>query len=475
MKILLVIPPLLKEDRYGRDLEKAGPTSEPLGLAYIAAYLERKNYSVTILDTLALNWDKTKVESYLKENHFEIIGVQILTPMYIRAQEILKIIKRVSPESRIVCGGAHVTIMPESTMKENIEIDYGIIGDGEETMAEFVDAITNNKPLEHIKGIIYRASNGELKRTPARDFKDNLDEFPLPARHLLPMDKYKPSVTYYRRLPSYIMITSRGCPYQCSYCCRIAGKKFRSHSLQRVFDEIDILINKYHAKEIIFRDDSFTLNNKFVVELCNEMIKNGYHKRIKWTCMTRVNLVTYDLLRLMKKAGCWSIHYGVESGNQRLLDIINKGITLEDSKNALNWTRKAGIETKAFFMLGLPTETKGESIKTINFAKEIDPDWAQFTITTPYPGTELYEMAKKKGYIKSFKWEHYQSWAGFTDNDSVYVPDGWTSGELKRMQPYALRKFYLRPKIILRILLNLRSLSVLKRSLYGALAILKAK
>jgi radical SAM superfamily enzyme YgiQ (UPF0313 family) len=240
-----------------------------------------------------------------------------------------------------------------------------------------------------------------------------------------------------------------------------------------VLKEISILIKEYGAKDIIFRDDTFTLNRKFVVELCNEMVNRGINKKISWSCMSRVNCVSKDLLMLMRKAGCWSMHYGVESGNQRLLDLIKKDITLKQVRDAMRWTREAGIETKAFFMLGLPTETKEETLKTIAFAKEIDPDWAQFTITTPYPGTELYEIAKSNGTLKSFKWEDYQSWSGFRDNDLVYVPDGWTSDELKAMQPYALRQFYLRPKIILRILFKLKSWSVLKRSMWGALAILK--
>lgn len=474
MKILLIIPPLLKEDRYGRELEKAGPTSEPLGLAYLAGSIEKAGFEVKILDTLALNWDKDKVAKYINKHYFDIIGVQLLTPMYIRAQEIIRLIKKNSPSTKIISGAAHMTIMPEKAMEENPEIDVGVIGDGEDTIVELLKEFEKKKPdLSAVKGIIYRQSDCSIVRTSQRLMRENLDEYPMPTRHLLPMDKYTPTVTYYKRLPSYIMITSRGCPYRCTYCCRIAGRRYRTHTIKRVLEEMDELINKYKAKEIIFRDDTFTLNKEFVITLCKEIMRRNYHKKIEWTCMTRVNLVNYELLKLMKKAGCWSIHYGVESGNQRLLDLIKKDITLDDVRKAFYWTRKAGIETKAFFMLGLPTETKKETLKTIRFAKEIDPDWAQFTITTPYPGTELYEIAKKNGFMKSFKWEHYQSWAGFTDNELVYVPEGWTSAKLKAMQPYALRQFYLRPKIILRILWNMRSLSVFIRSLWGAWAILK--
>jgi radical SAM superfamily enzyme YgiQ (UPF0313 family) len=472
MKILLVVPPLLKTDRYGYELEKVGPTSEPLGLAYVAASLEKAGHDVTILDTLALNWDKYQVDNYLIENEFNLIGIQILTPMYLRFQEILKVIKKRAKNAIIVGGGPHVTIMSESCIKENPDIDFGVIGDGEDTIVELVDALEYGRDVSKVKGLIYE-KNGKIIRTATRPFRTNIDEYPLPARHLLPMDKYMPTVTYYKHLPSFIILTSRGCPFHCTYCSKIAGNTVRQHSVDRVIKELEMLINIYGAKDIIFRDDTLTINKPFITDLCNEIIRKKIHKKIKWSCMTRVNCVTEDMLNLMKKAGCWSIHYGFESGSQRILDIIKKGIKLNQVRNAFKWTRKAGIEIKAFFMLGLPTETKEEALQTIKFAKEIDPDWVQFTITTPYPGTELYEQAKQNGTLKSFKWEDYQTWSGFRGNELVYVPEGWTSDELKATQPYALRQFYFRPKILLRIIFKIRSISILTRGIWGARAILK--
>ena len=191
-------------------------------------------------------------------------------------------------------------------------------------------------------------------------------------------------------------------------------------------------------------------------------------------CVTRVDLVDEELLRIMKKAGCWSIHFGAESGSQRLLDIARKGITIDQIRTAFSLTRRLGIKTKAFFMLGLPTETREESLQTIKFAKELDPDGVQFTITVPYPGTKLFELAQKSGHIKSLRWEDYQSWGGWTNKDLVYVTEGRTQEELKELQKLALREFYLRPKIILRSILGIRSWHILKSYLYGGLALIKS-
>ena len=179
------------------------------------------------------------------------------------------------------------------------------------------------------------------------------------------------------------------------------------------------------------------------------------------------------LLELMRKAGCWEIHYGVETSSQRLLNLIQKDITIEQVKKAFKWTHEAGIAIKAFFMLGLPTETRVDSLNTIKFSKQLNPDWAQFTLTTPYPGTRLYEQAKKIGDLKSFNWENYKSWSGFTQNELPYVTEGRTGEELKELQRKALKEFYLRPKIILKHLVTVKSFASFKNYMSGALTLIK--
>lgn len=474
MNILLIIPNLSKEDRYGKDLGRVGPTTEPLGIAYLAAALKEKRHNIEIIDASPMNYRLEDIKKKVCSKQYDWIGISWLTPMYLRAKETIKAIKEANKDAVIIVGGAHATILPKETMDENPEINYAVIGEGEVTIIELCKAILSKQSLSKVKGIAYRENEKVIINSPRKFVKD-IDTIPMPARELLDMDMYRPAPTYYKRLPSHVVITSRGCPYRCSYCSKIAGRLYRHHSVDRVIKEVEILINEYKSKEIIFRDDTFTIDKEFINDLCNALIEKGINKKINWTCMTRVNLVDPELLKLMKESGCWSIHYGIESGSQRLLDLIKKDITLEQAKKAIKWTREAGIETKAFFMLGLPTETVEESKQTINFAKEIDADWIQCTITVPFPGTELYELAKKEGLIKSFDWSNYHSWAGWSDKDLVFVSKGRNPKELKSLQKQALRQFYFRPKVILRMVKQLRSKDMLKMYFSGAYALAKSK
>ncbi|MCD4666611.1 B12-binding domain-containing radical SAM protein [archaeon] len=470
MKITLISPNLSTSDRYGKALGKVGPTTEPLGLAYLASAIKQnRNDFVEIIDSAALDYGEKELFNHLKKTNPDIIGVTVLTPMYIRATETINVAKRACPNAKIIVGGAHVTIFPKQILEENEKIDYAVIGEGEITIIELLNAIEKNKVPSSIKGIGYR-NKKSIKINQLREFITDLDIIPLPARKLLPMKKYKPAPTYYNKLPSYIMLTSRGCPYRCIYCSKIFGRTYRHHSVKRIIQEMDILINKYGAKEIIFRDDTFTIDKKFVRDLCNEIINKKW--KIKWTCMTRVNLVDENLLKLMSKAGCWSMHYGVESGSQRLLDLIQKDIKLEQAFKAIKWTKKAGIDVKAFFMLGLPSETREDSLRTIETMKECGADWVQVTITVPYPGTKLYTLAMQEKTLRSFKWEDYQTWAGWSDKELVYVTKGRNADDLKRLQKRAMREFYYRPKFILKQLLNLR-IDNFQMYLNGAWALFK--
>jgi len=476
MKITLIQPCLSTSDRYGKALGKVGPTTEPLGLAYLAGYLKKyRNDSVEIIDAVALDYSSEDLIAHIDRSKPDIVGVSISTPMYLRAKETIRILREnFGNNIKIIVGGPHVTIFPKQTLEENKDIDLALYGEAEASLMELLNALENETEFSNVKGLVYR-SGDEVIVNPPMPYFENIDEIPLPARDLLQMDKYKPAPTYHRRLPCYIILTVRGCPYRCSYCSKTFGKVVRLHSIPRVIEEMKVLIDEYHTKEIIFRDDTFTVKKKHTEELCNEIIRQGLHKKIKWSCTTRVNLVTLPLLKLMKKAGCWSIHYGVESSSQRLLDLIKKDITIEQIKNAMKWTKQVGIETKAYFMVGLPTETKEETLQTIKFTKELDPDWIQVTITVPYPGTELFEIAKSDGTLKSFKWENYQTWASWADTELVYIPSGRNEKELKALQKRAMREFYVRPKFILKQLLYIRSFHRLRTFINGAYALFLSK
>ena len=470
MRVILINPGLFAADRYGKALGKLGPTCEPLGLAYLAAAI-RDEHDVSIVDIPALRWDYEKLISHIREEKPDVVGLSIMTPWYLKTKEMIKVIRDNFKDLKIVVGGPHVTVFPELTLEEDENIDFAMYGEAELSFKNLLEAIEGKRDFKDVDGLVYR-DNGINKNKPI-DFEKDLDKIPMPARDLLPMDKYKAAPTYYLELPSFLILSSRGCPFACSYCSKVSGKMYRHHSVDRVIKEVKLLIDDYGAREIIFRDDTFTVDKRFTRELCEKMIDEGIHKKIRWTCMTRANLVNPEILKLMKKAGCWSMHYGIESASQRLLNLIRKGITVEQARNAIKWTREAGIETKAFFMLGLPSETREESLETIKFAKEIGADWIQVTVTTPYPGTELFERAKEDGTLKSTDWEHYQTWAGWSDTDLVYLPKGRTAKDLKGLQKRAMRSFYFRPKFIFNRLKDLKYKGRLSSYIKGARALIK--
>lgn len=471
MDVLLIVPPYSGEDRYGKRLSKLGPVAEPLGLAYIAAVLEQAGHHVELVDAIALNLSADAVARKLEDHRYKLVGVTMLTPMYGRAVEVIRAIHRADPEVKIMVGGAHPTIMPLETLQEISEIDIVVTSEGEATMVELVSALEGGRPLAEIEGIAYREGEQPVLNPPRPYIKD-LDSIPLPARHLLPMKRYNLTASRHKRLPSYTIIVARGCPFNCAFCSHQFGRTHRHHSPTRVIEEMVLLIGAYGAKEINLEADTLTLNRKFLVSLCEEIIRAGLNERVEWTCESRVDTVDKELLRLMKEAGCWQISYGVETGSQRLLDLIQKGTTLEQVEQAFRWTKELGINIRGFFMLGLPTETREESFQTIEFARKLDPDWAQFTVTVPFPGTELFEIASRDGSLRSVEWQRFRSWGGWVDEELPYVPEGRTSEELRELQRLAFRKFYLNPKVMGRRLRDITSFAALRKNVAGLWALI---
>jgi len=464
MRIVLINPPYLAEERYGKDLAKLGPTSEPLGLAYLAAVLEQDGHEVFIWDAMVTP-AIPRITSAI--SNADLIGVSILTPAYDAAKKIIRFVHSIS-DAPIVAGGAHVTALPEETLRDNPEINYAIIGEGEKSLIYLIQK--GYGPGICQKGIF--AERYTIEINPQTSHID-LISLPFPARHLLPMDKYQLTASRTQRGHSYTISVARGCPFHCTYCSRINGRKVRFRNMESILTELHYLIGKYDAKEINFEADTFTLKKSFVMNLCTEIIKSGYHKWISWTCESRVDTVDADMLKLMRAAGCWQISYGIESGNQRLLDFLKKGTNLAQIRKTIHLTEAAGIGIRAFFMLGIPTETQYESQQTIDFAKELNAEWTQFTLTVPFPGTEMYEWVQEHEPDRlSPNWSDYQTHAGWKGGPLAYVPQGRTTEEMCKLQRQAYRAVYLRPRSLRRHIKNIRW-STLPKYARGALALLK--
>lgn len=470
MKVLIVMSSM--DNGYWKKLgKKVGPRSEPLNLLYLATFLNNHAHNVEILDCETEGISFEELEQHIKKGNYNIVGVAMLTPLYSQSVECCKIAKKVNPEIITIVGGSHPTLRPKPTVEDEPSIDIAVFGEAEFTFIELIEAFEKKKKLKDIKGIVYRENNKVLMTEP-RENTQNLDVFPIPDRSLINMKLYRPSVSYYKKLPAYTMITTRGCPYRCTFCAT-AKTGYRMHSIERVVEEMKLLVEEYGAKEILIRDDTFTLNRKRTRELCDAIIASGLHKKVSWDCITRANLVDPELLKKMKEAGCWGMHFGVEGGTQKLIDSIKKDSTLDAIRNAFKWCRELGINTRAYMMLGLPNSTIADDLATIQFAKDIDPDWAQFTITTPYPGTQLHQELVDKNEIQSSDWDTYQSWGGFSEELTLpWVTKGRTSEELKNLQRYALKSFYFRPKVILRKISSIDNLSILRKYALGALALL---
>ena len=474
MKVLLVNPPYSLEERYGKKLKHFGGHAEPLGLAYLAAVARNAGYEVEIIDAPIQNHTPESIARKVRDEKIQLVGITMLTPMYSRVKTTVQSIKSESADTVIVLGGAHPTALPEETLLD-IENDIVVIGEGENTFVELLQTVDKGTDLPKVKGICYREA-GRANRTEHREFEKNLDKFPVPARDLLPMDKYFMTATRIKG-SGYCgtVIAARGCPFKCAYCSHPFGRTFRAHSPERIITEIEELVSKYNANEINIEADTLTIKKSFILLLCDALIKSGLSKRISWTCESRADVLDEEMLRRMKEAGCWQVSVGVESGVDRLLKEIDKGETTAQIEEKIGLIHKVGITARNFFMLGLPTETHLDSLKTIEFAKKLNSDWAQFTVITPYPGTPLFEKLKACGEIRSMEWGNYKTWGGWSDTNLPYVAEGRTEEELKYLQQYALRSYYLRPRAIWKHLKNLTSSSKLKNYLIGLSILLQIR
>ncbi|MCX8181866.1 MAG: B12-binding domain-containing radical SAM protein [Candidatus Methanomethyliaceae archaeon] len=430
MKVVLVNPPTTASLETVATLGLKAP---PLGLAYIAAAIKKEGYDVSIIDSVALDISHHKLGEILQREHPDVIGVTSTTPTIYDAMKSVTIAKNVCPDSITIMGGCHITFLPEETMGECTSLDIGVIGEGEATVVDLLNAFEAKKPLSEVDGIVYR-KDAKLVRTRPRRLIENLDDIPFPARDLLPLDRY--TVLGERHRLGNIL-TSRGCPFRCIFCSssQFYGKRFRARSPKNVVDEIEELINKYKIKTFEIIDDNFTVDKKRAMEITEEIIRRGL--KIWWTCGSRVDLISRELLESMKKAGCALIYYGIESGSERVLSILRKGITLEQAKSAIRLAKEVGMEVVGSFIIGVPGETKEDVMKTIKFAKESGIDFAQFTAMTPYPGTEVYEIAKREGLLRTNDWSHY------TTINPVMRTKELTVEEISYLVGLAYRRFYL--------------------------------
>ena len=407
-----------------------------LGILYIAALLRKENLPVMILDAegRGLDIDAT-VQAIVKKNP-GIIGITSTTLSIVSATEVAKRLKTIIPDVKIFLGGPHVTAMPSQTIKDFPAINGCVLGDGEISFLKIVKNIRDGLDFyREIDGLAWRGDD-EVLVNPKTGHFENLDRLPFPAWDLLTgfPQIYKPPFHSYRRLPVANIITTRGCPHVCSFCDRsVFGQKIHSHSVEYVIDMIQHLIKDYGIREISIKDDMFIMSPERVLDFCQQLHKINLD--ITWSCNARVNSVNDEILREMKKAGCWMISYGIESGSPKMLKKMMKGITKKQVKDALSLTRKYGIVSKGFFMIGIPGETIDTIEETLSFIKVLPLDELNINFFTPFPGSKLFDEVLQEGFQPDF--------SRMTMLDPVYVPKGLSEQTLRKYQKLIIRSFYM--------------------------------
>ncbi len=437
MRILLVQPPIPPEVELYSTAEMVAPS---MGLAYLAAVLEQHGYKVEILDAPAFQLTYEKIPTEVERRKPDIVGVTATTAVAPSALKTAQMVKDAVPEALVVMGGPHITFLPEETMKAEPSIQIGVIGEGEYTLLDLVKTWEKNGNLKEVKGVIYR-ENGSLKYAEPRPLIENLDELPFPARHLLPMERYK---VFGKHEILGLIFTSRGCPFNCTFCSSslIFGKKFRARSPKNVVDEVEEFVEQYKSNHIEFVDDLFIFDKKRVKEICRELKERGLD--VLWVCSARVDTVDGEIFKVIRDAGCIMVYLGVESGVQRVLNLMRKGIKVEQSVRAVKLAKEAGLQVVASFVLGIPGETWEEAMETIRFAKKLDPDFVQFSLATPFPGTELYRVAKEEGLLLT------EDWTKYTVLKPVMRTEELSEERLRKLIKKAYFDFYLQPHVIWR-------------------------
>jgi radical SAM superfamily enzyme YgiQ (UPF0313 family) len=466
LDLVLINPSLFKkETNIWQKIDSCLPS---LGLASLAAYSRQQGFQVRIIDAPALKISVEKFGDFLRadlENYrARYYGFTATTAAVKNAYLMAQVVKEIYPEAKIIFGGAHPTVLPEEVVSQSA-INLVVVGEGELTLAE----VLSGKNHSEVKGLVYRENGRIISNSPRERIKD-LDQLPFPAYDLLPMEKYYPAKGSYQRLPAISMLTSRGCPGRCTFCNKTLGEQMVFRSADSLIEEIKMLSRDFGIRQINFYDDTFTVFKENIRRFCQLLLEQKID--ISWCCFSRVDYVDLELLKLMKRAGCHQIMYGIESGDEGVLRAINKKIDLATVRTVVKLTKQAKIDVRGAFMIANPTETRETVLRTLKFAQELNPEVAIFNITTPYPGTEMFKEASGQGLIMTYDWDDYDL------SKPIMKLENLSQEEIIKLYHYCYQKFYFRPRYVLlrlkRLFTRSGELRLLLESLRALLSFLKS-
>lgn len=467
MKVLLINPPFFDVYKGFKEAAKLGACYPPIGLLYLASSAEKAGHEVSLCDVdvegLSINQLIEKAKSFSPD----IVALTATTPTYVNAKSIIKELKGRLGAITLL-GGYHLTILMDEVMRELPELDFGIYGEGEITLVELLECLKQNGSPESIKGILFRAKDGSIKINPRRELVQNLDDLPFPARHLLRKGRYLWSVPKRGVQEIALLVTKRGCPFRCKFCSAHSMflRQVRFRSVKNVVDEIEEIIRQKGITHILFEDDTLILKRERMAAICEEIKRRNLV--FTWEGMARANLIDSEILKIMREAGLTRISFGIESGDQDILNMENKGITLEQIRKAYKWAKEAGIETRGSAIIGHPGETQASALRTIRFLRSLKHlDQVYINIMVPYPGTEVYEIAKAKRQGMRLLCDDFSEFVRY--NNSVIEVNDLTRNKLIFLQKFGLLYFYLTPR---RIFYNIRRAG-LKTGLKNVLAFIK--
>lgn len=419
--------------RLPKSLDRVRGEVAPLGILYIASMLKKTGHEVRIFDNKVQGLSKKIFENEIGKFRPDFCGITVMSSTIHGALEAARICK--TKGAIVIIGGPQLAAFPKESISYDF-VDFGIIGEAENSLVDFIECYGHSERYKQIEGLVFKENNRIVVNKPA--IVQNLNDLPFPGYHLVPMHRYRSVISGEK---TATMITSRGCPYKCGFCFKTpSDKKIRFRNPENVVDEIEYLIKDFGIKELMFYDDILTLRREHITGICEEILRRKI--KIRWESLNRVDLVDRDLLLLMKRAGCFRIRYGVESGNEEILKLMKKYISLNKTREIFILTNNLGIETFAYFIIGYVNETE-ETIKdTIKFSIKLNPSKVMFTIATPYPKTDLFNLAVRKHLISPNYWEDYSLGKRHTR-----IP--YLLKEADKWCKRAYYKFYFRPKCIL--------------------------